>query len=732
MLFLMICLALLPPPAVFADIGDNFQNRFESVAIDSEATAPKTPEKDASKDSAAKADQPAAGPQMGPDDVVIRADRMDQNNADDTITATGNVIIINQGTTMTSEKAVYSRANRFIVATGSVVIEKEGSVTYGDIATLDIDNNRMEMDNSAIAMTQNNASITTKKFIRESETKILLHENEFTTCDIPEPSWKFKAQKMQVNPTGYAIGRNVIFYVKDVPVFYIPWIAFPMGREKRSGVLPPRYGYSKLRGFQLDIPIYWDIAPNKDLTFDIDFMSNRGTGLAANYRYIRKKNSLGTFGGYINYDTQRNRWRGQLVQNHYERFSDTMNLRSSINITSDRDFLREYALKIGDYNRQSSTSSVNLLKTTENYAFTASARYSQNYYVSSNTTTLQYLPELGMAAVRQRVFNTPLYFDMDSTATSFYREKGVQGQRGVAFPRLTMATGIPGYLHFSAYAGAWFRGYNSTHIPGDSTVKSTDGNIMPEFGAKLNTSMSRVYDLGGENLKKIRHEITPEISYRYAPDRDQSRLPQYDYYDSLIHQNIVYYGVTNQVSGKFVKGDAFDYREITRVRLYQGYSINGTRRDVLSLVDQNKPFTDVILESDTLINPYARFTLDTRYNVYDNKLSSVTPGLEFDNKRGDMAYIGYRMNSNSQLPANSVEYAEVRLSTKRLQPWRFSYWSRYSFDKPGFLISVYSAEYRHKCWSVVLSVYDRPDNQAFTISFNLTGMSTSNSAPIIQ
>src|SRR6185369_154567 len=150
----------------------------------------------------------------------------------------------------------------------------------------------------------------------------------------------------------------------------------------------------------------------------------------------------------------------------------------------------------------------------------------------------------------------------------------------------------------------------------------------------------------------------------------------------------------------------------------------GTRRDQLTLVDANRPWTDLILAADTRPHPQARLTLDARYNVYDRILSSVSPGAEFDDTRGNIAGISYRMSRNA------VEYLETRLATKHFKPWTFGYSTRFSFDRGGsyldsFLESVYSVEYQHKCWSVNVALIDRPGNTAFHVNFNLAGLISS-------
>lgn len=652
------------------------------------------------------------------DGIRIKADTMDHNQADDVITASGNVVLEWQGATLTSDNATYDRAKRVLTAIGNVVIVKGGDTVRGESVTLDLESGRGELARGNIFLKQNNMHFSGDSITRTGENDYSASQGSYTTCDAETPSWKFGAGNLDMTVDEYGTARNVVFYIKDVPVFYFPYIVFPVKRERQSGLLFPRFGWSEKKGAEVDLFYYWAISPSQEATIDLDIQTNRGVGAGLDYRYLRTRGSTGNLGGYLIYDQNTNNPRGFISQSHREIFSPDMNVRSSINMTTDRLFLSDYGEKSGDYNRQSNDSTVNFLKTWQNYALTANLRYTQDYYAASNNATLQTLPEIGLAAVRQQIFSTPLYFDLDSSATNFYRESGVRGQRLYGFPRLTLVTGIPGYLNVSAYGGAHLRAYQSESIPPASQIKDNDGSLLPETGVRLTSSFSKVYDISGDKLQKLRHEITPEVSYRYTDNQDQSRFPSYDTNDRIVHQNMLYYSLTSFLGGKFRNGDTSEYRELMRLKLTQGYSISGGRRDLLTLVDTNRPWTDLILESEAWLHPQARLTLDARYNVYGNYISSAAPGVELDDRRGTTAGVSYRMAHDE------IEYLEGRLSTRLLKPWTFSYATRYSFDRHDFLESVYSAEYRHQCWSVLVTYLDRRvtnPSQTVLVSFNLMG-----------
>jgi LPS-assembly protein len=649
-------------------------------------------------------------------DISIKADAMDQDLAEETFNAKGHVVAKWDEVLLTADQASYNGKTRKLDATGNIVVTKGKDTLRGARFSMEMESGRMELDHGSIFMPEENVTFTGEKIVRKDESHITLDNGELTTCDLPGPFWKFAADRMDLNLLGYATGRNIVFYVKDVPVLYLPWMALPVVRERRTGLLFPRFGYSNTRGAEVDIPLYWVIAPSQDALFDLDMQTKRGIGMGADYRYARKRGSEGSAGGYLIYDLQDERWRAQYSLKHKEIFSPDLNLRTDVNLTSDRNFLRDFGEKSGEYNRQTNDSSVNFLKSWQNYALTADLRYSEVLYNVDNRHNVQVLPEIGLAAVRQKIPYAPLYFDMDTSAAELYQVAGPSGQRLHAFPRLSLVSGMPEYLQATAYFGTHLRAYSTDNIPAGSGIRESDVNLLPEVGARLSTSLSRVFTIDGEQLKKLRHEVVPELAYTYTPEQDQSRLPFFDFTDRLVQQNIVYYSLTNLLGGKFQQGETTEYRSLLRLKIMQGYSMEGTRRDLLTLVDANRHWTDLIMESEAWPLPRLKVALDARYDVYDRKLSSTAPGFEFDDTRGNIAGASYRM-SRSQ-----VEYMEGRLATKHFKPWTFGYTTRYSFDRPGFLESVYSVDYQHKCWSINLSLNNRPGNTSFHFSFNLAGL----------
>ncbi|MBW4055313.1 MAG: LPS-assembly protein LptD [Proteobacteria bacterium] len=676
----------------------------------------------------------AAGAAIPDENVHISADRMSQNGADGIYTAEGNVVVLWNGMNLAADQVRYAATTHILHATGSVVMTKGTTVLKGKTLVLYMDSGRAEMDSTLLKVPESGMTIASDKLIRIDENVFTALSTELTSCDMPDPSWKISADRLNVNLLGYATGRNVIFYVKNIPVLYLPWMAFPVVLEKRSGLLFPHFGYSNKRGAQLDIPAYLVISPSQDLQLDLDMMSRRGVGVGLDYRYIRSRDSEGHISPYTIYDQLEDRWRWQLAMKHKEVFSSSANLRVDVNAISDRTFLGDFGdksgnsgrqsdtttnyfgEKSGEYNRQSNDTTVNALKTWQHYAVSSYLRYSQDLYAPNDQATLQTLPSFAVAGVRQSVFAMPLYFDLDGSADNLYRESGTSGQRLSLFPRFTLLQSYNSYLRMTLFTGAHIRGYATDKQDSSSGSQSSDGDLLPEAGARLSTSLTRIYDTNFQLLKKVRHEFIPEISYDFVTGHVQQRLPFYDYTDRIIRQNMITLSATSVINGKFVSGDTTEYRDISRIRLSADYAIEGGRRDLLTLVESQRPWSDLILESETMLSKQMRVTFDTRYNLYENRLSTAVAGIEADDQQGNSIGAGY------QMARNELEYFEGHFSTKMIKPLNLSYTARYSFDRGNFLESLYAAEYRHKCWSVNLAFHQRLGNQSYTVNFNLAGL----------
>jgi LPS-assembly protein len=79
---------------------------------------------------------------------------------------------------------------------------------------------------------------------------------------------------------------NVVLKLKRIPIFYFPYISFPLTHKRKTGFLSPKPGYSGSNVFTYKQPIYLNIAPNMDATITPMYLQKRGTLLSTEFRYL--------------------------------------------------------------------------------------------------------------------------------------------------------------------------------------------------------------------------------------------------------------------------------------------------------------------------------------------------------------------------------------------------------------------------------------------------------------
>lgn len=126
-----------------------------------------------------------------------------------------------------------------------------------------------------------------------SDQKLHMYHATYTTCSPKQQTWKLAANKIILDKT---IGRGQAFqakfYLNQQPIFYLPYISFPIDKNRHTGFMLPSVDDSSKHGFTLNVPWYWNIASNYDYMITPIFMAKRGMKLNNEFRYLTS-HSLG-------------------------------------------------------------------------------------------------------------------------------------------------------------------------------------------------------------------------------------------------------------------------------------------------------------------------------------------------------------------------------------------------------------------------------------------------------
>ena len=110
-----------------------------------------------------------------------------------------------------------------------------------------------------------------------------------TYCPPEVNSWLLSAGRFRLNRTqNIAVARDVQLSIGNLPTFYVPYLRFPLSGTRTTGLLPPNFERNSLRGYELALPIYVNLAPNYDLTLTPRFSSQQNHSLETEFRYLTR------------------------------------------------------------------------------------------------------------------------------------------------------------------------------------------------------------------------------------------------------------------------------------------------------------------------------------------------------------------------------------------------------------------------------------------------------------
>lgn len=660
--------------------------------------------------------------------VKIIADSIEQEQAGAYLRATGDVSILWQNYKLFADKVEYEDEGRSAIASGNVKLLKDDDLLIADTLVMELDSKLGVATNGTLSKGRTarqgrgskNAPGATSDYLRVKGSVIekvgdgryRLEKGSFTACEADPPSWSFSASDLDVTVDDYAEGRNVVFSVGVVPVFYTPYILFPVARERKSGFLLPRMGNSDTKGFFTEIPFYWVISPSAEATFDLDIQSKKGVGLGIDTAWLRSGGSHGKMYVYTIYDSEMGRERAEVSLQSKEVISPVTEFNTDLHFASDRSFYRNFSQSSGDYNRQALDTSVSLTRRWNAWYLAGETRILNNLDSTENEKTLQRLPEVTLSGTGERIGTVPLYAGFGGRITNFYRRDDVTGQRLMIQPTLTYYAPLPEGYSLSGWGGVQQRLYHAANGEGEGDK----GTVLAVAGAHASARFTRLFDADAGDLTRIKHTLTPAVDYSFIEEKNQNDLPFFDYDDRVIGQNFISWSLVNSFTGRFDKAAGPEYRELLNLRLSQGYQLSGGRRDLLNPADELHPSTDIRFEATA--NPLSNVAVvtDNRFSPYSKAVTTSSIGAHVNDKAGNAAGMSYRR------VYEKLDYLEGNLSLSILKPIILQYSGRYSFDGEKFLENYYVVEYRHQCWSISFSYRERPDNKESLVNFTLAGI----------
>ena len=254
----------------------------------------------------------------------------------------GNVEIISDGTQINADHARIDRNTQELIASGKVSYQDTQLKVSSKSVLLNTDSKMLVLEDSQYRLTNINGRGNAEQITLSEFEGVNLEEVSFSSCPPGSEDWRIQASSITLKPNG-ARGevKHARFYVRDVPILYLPYFSFPVSDARQTGLLFPQIDSSSSTGVSYEQPYYWNIAPNYDATISPRLMSNRGTQLKTEFRYLTEHHN-----GQLNLeylasdrDTQANSDRYFYRFTHYGQFAENWQVNAEVNGLSDSNYI---------------------------------------------------------------------------------------------------------------------------------------------------------------------------------------------------------------------------------------------------------------------------------------------------------------------------------------------------------------------------------------------------------
>ncbi len=246
-----------------------------------------------------------------PDDELEVTSGRVEFNLDGDATFSDEIVLRSGNRVLRAEGAEYDAASGIFVIDGAVEFRDPETSIRANNARFTQQNEELQFESAEFELLAVPARGSAGHVKVEGAGRLYLEDTTYTSCPAGKDDWMLRASKIDINQnTGVGTARHARLRLKGVPIFYFPYISYPVSNQRKTGLLLPDFGTSSNRGVEVAAPFYWNIAPKYDATFTPRYMSKRGLQLQTNFRYLAKNTDGMWSGDYLKDDdvTGTDRW----------------------------------------------------------------------------------------------------------------------------------------------------------------------------------------------------------------------------------------------------------------------------------------------------------------------------------------------------------------------------------------------------------------------------------------
>lgn len=644
-----------------------------------------------------------------------------------------------------ADRISYDVEKQVIEAEGNVSIESGGDKLVAEQGVVNLNKETGSFTDAVITREDLELYFEGKSIEKTGLKTYYVEDGWVITCKIEEgetPPWSFSSAETTIEQEGYATLKHARFNIRNVPIFYMPYLVVPVKTTRQTGLLFPEVSNSDRDGFGLNLPFFINVSDSTDITLFPEYYANRGFMPGAEFRYIIDAESKGRFmGSYLDdmlsdpseteyyEDTQFTHtnsdryWiRGKVDQDlPYSIIS-----RLDVDVVSDRDYLEEFNSGVTGFNQSQDSFLDTFGRGFENRS--DDERQNSLRLFRPWTSSFLNIDFLAINDVREEETSpTPLWklpsidytgsiplsdtaftLEWDSDYVNYWREDGVGGQRVDLFPRLSTPLPLDPYFESRVELGG--RGtFYAVETYGDAVwnENETPTRFLPVFETEVATTLQRDFSLATEDYRQLRHSVRPFVEYDYIPEEDQSELPSFDSVDRIPETSAITYGF-DTFFNLYKSVDQYA-RQYGYLRLEQSYDLRSEA--------SNEPWSPISLKLGWNPLQKMRLTYKTLIPIEDD--DNTTHGLagSYRNSRGDRFSLDYRYNEDEEIEQINGAF-KIRLLPKIITSLDIEH----SLEENETNDATFAVTYLAQCWSVQLQASRTPTDERILLVFNLANI----------
>lgn len=512
------------------------------------------------------ADAPAARPAL-----VLQARRI-QGQLDQQAIADGEAELRYGELLLRADRFSYDMSSDAVQADGHVEISRDGNRVRGPSLNLFVQRFEGEFLQPSYFFSQTAAGGQASRLKFLGAKKMRAEAATYSSCpivegDAAEPAWQLSASSLNMDfESGEGVANGAVLRFQGVPILAAPALSFPLGGQRKSGWLPPNISLDSRSGFELGLPYYWNLAPQRDATLTPFLMTRRGPGLDSEFRYLEAEHRGEINLAWLPHDRVAGRGRWALNLQNQGELGRGWQYKLGAERVSDDDYWKDLPRRIDSATPRLLAGTLQLERRRElgwgeatAYARVQRWQLLQGIDPSSQfASPYQRSPQLGLRVTSQGdegVLSGYLPWGrrsrLEGSVELEYNRFDLPGEALATQTQTGARVHLLGHLSLPMGGAAWWLipklNLNAASYSVDqplATGRRSASRSVPGFSLDHGWVFERESSLGGRALLQT---LEPRLLYVNTAYRDQSALPNFDAAPKDFNFDSIY--AENQFSG---------------------------------------------------------------------------------------------------------------------------------------------------------------------------------------